>query len=121
MARLAITPAASDAQLLMPQFDVYQNRNEATRGRFPLLLDVQSDLLQPLNTRVVVPLSPVVAAKTRSMQVLTPNISVAGKEYLMVTPQLAGISRHELGTIVDTVSSERTKIIAALDLLITGI
>jgi toxin CcdB len=55
------------------------------------------------------------------MQVLTPNISVAGKEYLMVTPQLAGISRHELGTIVDTVSSERTKIIAALDLLITGI
>jgi len=39
----------------------------------------------------------------------------------MVTPQLAGIPVRALGTIVDTVSNERQKIIAALDLLITGI
>jgi toxin CcdB len=100
----------------MPQFAVYKNRNEATRGRFPLLLDVQSDLLEPLNTRVIVPLSP-----ARAMQALTPNITVAGKEYLMVTPQLAGISVRELGTLVDSAPSERAKIIGALDLLITGI
>jgi toxin CcdB len=105
----------------MPQFAVYKNRNEATRGRFPLLLDVQSDLLEPLNTRVVVPLSPVAAARARAMQVLTPNLIVAGKEYMMMTPQLAGISVRDLGTIVDTVSSERAKIIGAIDLLITGI
>ena len=49
----------------MPQFAVYKNRNEATRGRFPLLLDVQSDLLEPLDTRVVVPLSPAVTARAR--------------------------------------------------------
>jgi toxin CcdB len=105
----------------MPQFAVYKNRNEATRGRFPLLLDVQSDLLEPLNTRVVVPLSPVAAARARTMQVLTPNLIVAGKEYMMMTPQLAGISVRDLGTIVDTVSSEDAKIIGAIDLLITGI
>jgi toxin CcdB len=105
----------------MPQFAVYKNRNEATRGRFPLLLDVQSDLLEPLHTRVVVPLSPAVTARARAMQALTPNITVAGKEYLMVTPQLAGISVRELGTLVDSVPSERGKIIGALDLLITGI
>ncbi len=105
----------------MPQFAVYKNRNEATRGRFPLLLDVQSDLLQPLNTRVVVPLSPVATARVRAMEVLTPKLPVAGKEYVMVTSQLAGISMRELGTIVDTVSGERAKIIGALDLLITGI
>jgi toxin CcdB len=104
----------------VPQFAVYKNRNAATRGRFPLLLDVQSDLLQPLNTRVVVPLSPAATARTRAMQALTPKLDVAGKEYLMVTPQLAGISMRELGTIVDTVSSERVTIIGALDLLITG-
>jgi hypothetical protein len=34
----------------MPQFAVYRNRNEATRAQFPLLLDVQSDLLEPLYT-----------------------------------------------------------------------
>jgi len=105
----------------MPQFAVYRNRNEATRGRFPLLLDVQSDLLDPLNTRVVVPLSPTASAKARAMEALTPKLPVAGKEYVMVTPQLAGISVRELGAIVDTVQSERAKIIGALDLLITGI
>jgi len=60
-------------------------------------------------------------ARARAMQALTPNLNVAGKEYLMVTPQLAGISVRELGSIVDTVSSERAKIIGAIDLLITGI
>jgi hypothetical protein len=39
----------------------------------------------------------------------------------MITPQLAGISMRELGAIVDTLLSERAKIIGALDLLITGI
>ncbi|MGH8711698.1 MAG: CcdB family protein, partial [Burkholderiales bacterium] len=40
----------------MAQFDVYRNANPATRARIPYLLDVQSDLLEPLTTRVVVPL-----------------------------------------------------------------
>jgi toxin CcdB len=55
------------------------------------------------------------------MQALTPRLPVAGKEYVMNTPQLAGISVRELGTIVDTVVGERSQIIGALDLLITGI
>jgi toxin CcdB len=105
----------------MPQFAVYKNRNETTRGRFPLLLDVQSDLLEPLNTRVVVPLSLAASAKSRAMEALTPKLGIAGKEYVMVTPQLAGVSTRELGSIVDTLSNERAKIISALDLLITGI
>ena len=105
----------------MAQFAVYKNRNEATRVRFPLLLDVQSDLLEALNTRVVVPLSLVATARTRAMQALTPNLTVAGKDYIMMTPQLAGISARDLGAIVDSVSSDRTKIISAIDLLITGI
>jgi toxin CcdB len=52
----------------MPQFAVYKNRNEVTRGRFPLLLDVQSDLLEPLKTRVVVPLSLVATARSRAIR-----------------------------------------------------
>ena len=40
----------------MAQFDVYRNANPATRTRVPYLLDLQSDLLDPLGTRVVVPL-----------------------------------------------------------------
>jgi toxin CcdB len=70
---------------------------------------------------VVVPLSPAAPTKPRTLEALTPKLAVAGKEYVMVTPQLAGISVRELGPIVDTASSERARIIGALDLLITGI
>ena len=105
----------------MPQFAVYKNRNAATRGRFPLLLDVQSDLLEPLSTRVVVPLSPVAAARDVVMKQFAPILAIDGKQYVMLTPQLAGISTRELGQPIGNVVDERATIIAALDLLIIGI
>ena len=105
----------------MPQFTVYKNRNAATRGRLPLLLDVQSDLLETLSTRVVVPLSPVAAARDIVMKQLAPVLRFDGKQYVMLTPQLAGISMRELGQPIGSLVDERVTIIAALDLLITGI
>jgi toxin CcdB len=105
----------------MPQFAVYKNKNAQTRARFPFLLDIQSDLLDPLATRVVVPLVPAGSARARSIQTLTPEISIDGKAYLMVTPQLAGIAVRELGPMVADASADRPKIIAALDFLIAGI
>ncbi len=105
----------------MPQFAVYRNRNEATRGRFPLLLDVQSDLLEPLSTRVVVPLSPLKSARERIIQQLAPVLTIDGERYVMLTPQLAGISTRELGRSIANLTAERATIISALDLLITGL
>ena len=105
----------------MAQFAVYKNKNAVTRARFPLLLDIQSDLLDPLATRVVVPLAPMGPARARSMQTLTPSIRVEGKEYVMVTPQLAGIATSELGPVVADASSSRLAIISALDFLISGV
>lgn len=106
----------------MPQFAVHRNRNAATRVRFPLLLDVQTELLDELGTRVVIPLTPASAtAKRASMQSLTPLCTVEGKDYLIVTPQLAGIAAKELGPPVANLVKERQAILAALDLLFTGI
>jgi toxin CcdB len=105
----------------MPQYSLYRNRNSATRARFPLLLDIQSDLLDPLATRVVAPLSPLSATRSRVMQTLMPVLHFEGKDYAMVTPQLSGITVHELGPIVGDLSIDRDWIIAALDMLITGI
>ena len=42
------------AKILMAQFDLYRNPR---RGVFPLLLDVQAEILSQLGTRVVVPLT----------------------------------------------------------------
>jgi toxin CcdB len=105
----------------MPQFSVYRNKNAATRARFPFLLDIQSNLLDPLATRVVVPLAPGGTTRARSMQTLTPTIRVEEKDYLMVTPQLAGVATRELGPVVADASANRQAIISALDFLISGI
>jgi toxin CcdB len=105
----------------MPRYSVYRNRNSASRVRFPLLLDIQSDLLDPLATRVVVPLSPMVASRSRVMQTLTPVLHFESKDYVMVTPQLSGVAAQDLGPSIGDFSADREKIIAALDLLITGI
>ena len=105
----------------MPQFSLYRNRNRASRVRFPLLLDVQSDLLEPLATRVVVPLTPAAPARARAMRMLTPILKFDGKDYLMLTPQIAGIAARDLGPIAGSLASHRDSIVAAVDFLLAGI
>jgi toxin CcdB len=105
----------------MPQFALHRNRNPASRTRFPLLLDIQSDLLEGLATRVVVPLALASGARARSMRTLTPILKFEGKEFLMVTPQVAGILARELGPVAGDLASDRDKIIAAVDFLLSGV
>ena len=105
----------------MAQFDVYRNANPATRARIPYLLDVQSDLLDPLATRVVAPLCKPELLMGKLAERLNPVFEVEGIKMAMLTPELAGVSRKILGERVGNLSSERQSIIAALDLLITGI
>lgn len=40
----------------MSQFTVYANKNAKTRKTFPYLIDMQSDLLEELQTTVAIPL-----------------------------------------------------------------
>jgi toxin CcdB len=105
----------------MPRFSVYRNANPDSKAAYPFLLDVQSDLIAELATRVVVPLSPAAAMKGKLIKTLTPLFDIDGKPYAMLTPQLAGISRKQLGAKVGDLSAQRDDILAALDLLITGI
>jgi toxin CcdB len=46
---------------------------------------------------------------------------IEGESFVMLTPQLAGIPKSELGTPVAQVQQYRTEIIAAIDFLVTGI
>jgi toxin CcdB len=105
----------------MPQFTVHRNLSPATKAAVPFLLDVQSDFIAELGTRVVVPLHTAVSMKGKTIRTLTPVLEVEGKNVVMVTPQLAGIPKKSLGPAVCDLSVYRDEIIAALDLLITGI
>ena len=104
----------------MAKFDVYPNPSSSAVTT-PYLLDVQSDLIAELGTRVVVPLYTATAMKGRTLKTLTPTFEIDDQQYVMVTPQLAGIAKKQLGTQVADLSAQRNEIIAALDLLITGI
>ncbi|MEK6748113.1 MAG: CcdB family protein [Pseudomonadota bacterium] len=104
----------------MAQFSVYQNINPTTRNAFPLLLDVQADLLSDLRSRVVVPLRPL-NAQSIPLTRLTPVFEILGARYLMLTPQLAGVALSALGAEAGSLRDHRTEIVAALDMLVVGI
>jgi toxin CcdB len=105
----------------MAQFSVYKNKNPDTKALFPLLLDVQSGLLGDLQSRVVIPLTKSPTAMRKPMSRLTPIITVAGVAHLLVTYQLAGISKSLLGSPIADASESRDAIVAALDILVAGI
>lgn len=102
------------------QFTVYLNANKASVGDVPYLLDIQNDLIDALKTRVVVPLvspSKVQVAVSRLM----PIFEIEGTSLVMDTTLMAGISSRLIGKKVADLSHERSRIIAALDVLISGI
>ena len=104
----------------MPQFTVYRNRNARTRATFPLLVDVQSNLLEELQTRVVIPLSKAAALTRKPVDHLTPILTFEDEAYVLVTPQLAGMAREELGAASGTLAEHRDVILGAMDFLLTG-
>jgi len=105
----------------MPQFTVHRNQHAPTKARFPLLLDIQTNFLEGLATRVVIPLTPLAVSKSQKMDKLTPVVQVDGKNYIVVTPQLSAIARKELGPVVADLTGDRVDFINALDFLLTGI
>lgn len=104
----------------MAQFDVFLNPNTATRKAIPFLLDVQADLLDSLTTRVVVPLV-LEGEMGLAAKHLNPQFKIKGVMVVMSTAELAGISNRSLGDKVASLKNKRDEIIAALDLLFTGI
>ena len=103
----------------MAQYGVYENTNQETCQTFPYMLDIQADVLNDLPTRVVVPLV-LSSLLKKSIPILTPLFRICESEVLMLTPQLVGVQMQVLGTRVCSLKEQRSDIIAALDLLITG-
>jgi toxin CcdB len=103
------------------QFTIHRNRNPQSKAIFPLLLDVQSDLLEDLPTRTVIPLTQSASLAQKPLSRLTPFIPVEGKPYMLLTYQLASIPKSVLGSEVSDAAEHRDTIIGALDFLISGV
>ena len=104
----------------MVAYSVFQNPNPRTNGAIPFLLDVQSELLSVLGTRVVVPLYRPEAAGVQAMSRLTPVVTFQGEPLVAMVPELAGIPRRDLGPASGDLAASRAEILQAIDLLLTG-
>jgi len=105
----------------MSQFSVYANEDKATQKTYPYFLNVQNDLLDELNSRVVIPFSTPGSIKHRDAKKLCPIIQIKGKDFVLLTHQITTVPETFLSSKVDEANFFRTEIISAIDLLFTGI
>jgi toxin CcdB len=97
----------------MARYDVYPG----SRG-LGYLLDCQSDLLDDLVTRVVVPLMPI--AGFEPVPRLNPVFAVNDEAMVMATQLIFAIPRERLRRPVANLDAEHFTIVGALDVLLTG-
>lgn len=101
----------------MARFDVYRFDSSTA----PLVVDVQSELLDDLASRVVVPLVPVRKATKEVLPRLKPMIVVDGQDYILMTTDLAALPHARLGSRVANIgTAHRDDITNALDFLFFG-
>jgi len=83
------------------------------------VLDIQSDLLDKLNTRVVVPLLPRSIAPKPADR-LNPVLLIKDKECVMVTQFMSAVPISVLGISVAKIDNAHAEITAAIDMLTQG-
>jgi toxin CcdB len=105
---------------MIRQFDVIANPDPLETDFRPYLINLQSDLVSELTSTVVAPLVP--HGLMKGARRLNPVVSVDGAQFWLATHELLAIDRRMLGsgTIVN-LSNDREAIIAALDIVFTGI
>jgi len=103
----------------MAQFDVYLNPNPASKKYAPYLLDIQNDLFEELTTRVVIPLLSEKSLR-KPLSKLNPDFTIEGKKFYLSTAEIAGIPKTAIGNYVCSIALHRTRIINAMDFLISG-
>lgn len=98
----------------MERFNVYENKYGSG-----YLLDVQTDLLSGLNTRVVVPLMTMSEAP-KAAKYLNPILELNKESLVMVTQFIAAVPESELKHPVGNLSAYHHDINAALDMIFFG-
>jgi toxin CcdB len=97
------------------RFDVYK----LARGAIPYVVDVQSDFMSALESRMVIPVLPAGKVKKRVPD-LQPVVEIAGTPHVLMTYEMSSVLRKELGRSFMSLIAYRDEITRALDLLFTG-
>lgn len=98
----------------MARFDVYENGDE-----FGYLVDVQSDFLEDMRTRVVVPLLPLDRSPPIGARI-NPVFDIGETPHTLQPLMIAAVPRQALKIRVTTIANESDKVTDALDMLFQG-
>ncbi len=98
----------------MARFDIYRIADTSD-----YLLDVQSDFLSYLNTRIVVPLLRPEHAPQAAKH-LNPSFEIEGEKVIMVTQFLAAVPKSTLHTSAGHLADHHDEIVRAIDFLMQG-
>ncbi|ROP56329.1 toxin CcdB [Enterobacter sp. BIGb0383] len=100
------------------QYVVY--RNNGNSKAYPFLLDVQSDIIDELHTRLVIPLYPLKWLANPPARRLTPIINIENDDYLVMTHEMASVRLSQMGDEVLDARPHRQSIKNALDFIFDG-
>jgi hypothetical protein len=99
----------------MAQYDVHELK--IPLGVYRLVVDIQSEQLRDLRSRVVVPL---IVSTAEKIDRLTPVIVVDGASYVFVAHEIISVHRNQLGAVLANVKDQHYGIVGALDFLFHG-
>ncbi|HTT99814.1 MAG TPA: CcdB family protein [Rhizomicrobium sp.] len=101
------------------QFDVFPNPLKAGRESRPYLINIQHPFFEERATRIVAPL--VVAAAILPQGRLNPIVTMQHQKLHFSPTEMFTISLRHLRSPVVNLSADRDKLLAAIDLVFTGI
>ena len=82
----------------------------------PYLLDVQNDILDSINTRVVIPL----VKDKNDFKGLTKEFVIKNQKVYLTTCQMGAVHKNELKTKITTLTNQKEEIKNSIDFLIYG-
>jgi len=102
------------------RFDVFRNAGLHAAST-PFLVDVQSNLLDGLDTSVVIPLRRLDRFAVEKIPAqLCPVFEIEGLKCLLETPKMAAVPRRLLKEHVTSLLQEQDRVMGALDFLFNG-
>ena len=100
------------------QYHAYRNGSKSKD--YPYLIDVQSDLIGLLDSRMVIPLVPASLAKNQLPARIAPLVEIKGSQFILMTPEMASVPLSLLQERVCSMENQRKIIKDAIDFLFDG-
>ena len=104
----------------MAQYDVFSNPSTSAKDGIPYVVVVQSDLLEALATRLVIPLADL-NFEGKVPAALCPAITVKGQRFNALAHYAAPLPVKQLRRPVDNVAAQAGALVAAMDVVLSGV